>query len=217
MELTPPKAILFDWDNTLIDSWPVIHEALTHCLTQMDHPLWTLDETKARVARSMREEFPKLFGDRWQEAAQHYQQGYLRVHLDRLTPYAGALDTIRQIHHAKLYQAVVSNKKGDTLRKEAQALNWLPYFHAFIGAQDASHDKPHPAHAHKALERYTLPYGDDIWFIGDSNVDMEIAEKACFTPIFYGTEEKAATISYPIAAQVGNHYELQQLLTTYLP
>jgi phosphoglycolate phosphatase len=23
-----PRAILFDWDNTLVDSWAVIHEAL---------------------------------------------------------------------------------------------------------------------------------------------------------------------------------------------
>ena len=29
MTLPAPKAILFDWDNTLVDSWTVIHHAMT--------------------------------------------------------------------------------------------------------------------------------------------------------------------------------------------
>ena len=27
-DLGRPRAILFDWDNTLVDSWATIHEAL---------------------------------------------------------------------------------------------------------------------------------------------------------------------------------------------
>ena len=43
--LTRPKAVLFDWDNTLVDSWAVIHAALNETLTAMDHPNWTRAET----------------------------------------------------------------------------------------------------------------------------------------------------------------------------
>ncbi len=32
-DVTPPRAILFDWDNTLIDSWPTIHAANAHSTT----------------------------------------------------------------------------------------------------------------------------------------------------------------------------------------
>ena len=44
-----PQAILFDWDNTLVDTWLTIHEALNHVMAAMDKPLWSLAETRARV------------------------------------------------------------------------------------------------------------------------------------------------------------------------
>ena len=64
----PPRAILFDWDNTLIDSWVTIHEARNHLMRAMGQPERSLDETKADARLSLRESFPLLFGDRWEEA-----------------------------------------------------------------------------------------------------------------------------------------------------
>ncbi len=63
-----PKAVLFDWDNTLIDSWPVIFEATNATLTEFGHDPWTLEEIKGRVRKSLRNAFPEYYGDRWQEA-----------------------------------------------------------------------------------------------------------------------------------------------------
>ena len=57
-----PRAILFDWDNTLVDSWETIHEALNVVMAAMGRPLWSLHETKARVRLSLRESFPLHFG-----------------------------------------------------------------------------------------------------------------------------------------------------------
>src|SRR5438105_4750479 len=36
--LARPRAILFDWDNTLIDSWMTIHEALNAVMAASDKP-----------------------------------------------------------------------------------------------------------------------------------------------------------------------------------
>ncbi len=52
-----PRAILFDWDNTLVDSWATIHEALNHVMAAMGKPQWSLAETRARVRLSLREAF----------------------------------------------------------------------------------------------------------------------------------------------------------------
>jgi phosphoglycolate phosphatase len=57
-----PSAVLFDWDNTLVDSWAVIHAALNETFTAMDHPNWTREETEARVRGSLRDTFPGMFG-----------------------------------------------------------------------------------------------------------------------------------------------------------
>ena len=59
-----PRAILFDWDNTLVDNWLAISEALNATLVAMGHPTWSLTETKARVRNSLRDSFPAMFGER---------------------------------------------------------------------------------------------------------------------------------------------------------
>ena len=62
-----PKAVLFDWDGTLVNSWPIIHESMNRTLDEMGHALWSMDETTSRVRKSLREAFPELFGDRCRE------------------------------------------------------------------------------------------------------------------------------------------------------
>ena len=47
-----PRAVLFDWDNTLVDNWPTIHDALNATFEAMGHPTWTLAETRERVRAS---------------------------------------------------------------------------------------------------------------------------------------------------------------------
>ena len=84
-----PRAILFDWDNTLVDSWATIHEALNICMAAMDKPAWSLAETKQRVRLSLRESFPVHFGERWEEARQIYLDHFRAIHLERLARIAG--------------------------------------------------------------------------------------------------------------------------------
>ncbi len=74
--LTPPKAVIFDWDNTLVDTWPLIHHALNTTFARYGQPQWTLDETKQRVKHSLRDSFPAIFGEQWEEAGKDYQANY---------------------------------------------------------------------------------------------------------------------------------------------
>ncbi|PPR65951.1 MAG: hypothetical protein CFH03_00782, partial [Alphaproteobacteria bacterium MarineAlpha3_Bin2] len=37
-----PRAILFDWDNTLVDSWPTIIDALNVTLEAYGKTPWTM-------------------------------------------------------------------------------------------------------------------------------------------------------------------------------
>ena len=81
-----PKAILFDWDNTLVDTWGVIHDALNTTLETFGKETWTLDETRLRVRKSMRDSFPGLFGERWQDAAEVFYGRYAEIHMIKLDP-----------------------------------------------------------------------------------------------------------------------------------
>src|SRR3546814_1879837 len=58
------SAILFDWDNTLVDSWAVIHHAMTATFEALGERPWPLEETRRNVRQAARDAFPALFGAR---------------------------------------------------------------------------------------------------------------------------------------------------------
>jgi len=180
-----PKALLFDWDNTLVDSWPVIHDALVVTFEAMGHEPWTLDETKERVRRSLRDAFPALFGERWEEARTLYLDTFTSIHLERLTAIAGAETLLSGLAEDGYYLGVVSNKTGRVLRREAEHLGWSRYFRRLVGAGDAAADKPDPAPVHAALAGSEIS-PDSAWLVGDTALDIECAMQSGCVPVLLG-------------------------------
>lgn len=173
-----PRAALFDWDNTLIDSWATIHEAMKTTLAAMDHEPWTMEQTRERVRRSLREAFPDMFGERWEDAREIFYRRFREVHLDMLAPLEGAEALLRLMAARGVYLGVVSNKLGEHLRREAAHLGWAPLFGGLVGATDAARDKPAPEPVALALSPGGLAPGEDVWFVGDTWIDLECARNA---------------------------------------
>ena len=189
--MTRPRAVLFDWDNTLVDSWDTIHDAMRHCFVRMGREPWTLAEVKARTRLSLIEAFPPLFGDRWQEARQHYFDRFHAIHLERIRPLTGVPDMLDGLASLGVPLAIVSNKTGATLRQEAAHFGWTARFAAIVGAGDASADKPAPAPVFMALEDMAISPGADVWYVGDTETDMQCAANAGCHGILLHTDPAA--------------------------
>lgn len=210
MGINSPDAVIFDWDNTLVDTWPTIHEALNHTFTRMGHEPWDINMVKQRVARSMRDSFPDIFGSNWQEAATIYQSSFRSIHLDKLKALPGAESMLEWLSKQAVYMAVASNKKGPNLRKEAEYIGWNKYFSKLIGADDTPKDKPAPEPVHAALDGSNIRAGKKVWFIGDSEIDMECAIVTGCIPVFYG-ELPPRPLNHQYQIHVKNHEELTNL------
>jgi len=187
-----PKAILFDWDNTLADTWPTIHGALEKTFITMGHEPWNMEETKERVHRSLRDSFPEIFGDRWQEAGDLYLKHFKDTHLTNLIALEHAEEVLKELMGKDIYVALVSNKTGENLRAEVSHIGWDKYFSKVVGAKDAEEDKPSPKPVLMALEGSGIGLGRDVWFVGDSITDMECAYNCGCVPIFYGDQDLKA-------------------------
>jgi phosphoglycolate phosphatase len=181
-----PRAILFDWDNTLVDSWGTIHEALNLVMAAMERPLWSLDETRRKVRLSLRDSFPLHFGARWEEARQLYLDHFRAIHLDRLRALPGRAELLHGLAGDGVYLGVVSNKTGAVLRLEAERLGWAALFGMIVGAGDAEADKPHPAPVRLALGPSGLTAGEAVWLVGDTGVDMQCARDSGCVPVLLG-------------------------------
>ena len=180
-----PRALLFDWDNTLVDSWDTIHHALVVTFTAMGREPWTMAETKLKVARSLRDAFPLLFGDRWEEARKLYLDSFVAVHLERLKTMGGASAMLEALAADGFYLGVVSNKTGNILRREADHLGWTRHFKRLVGAGDAALDKPHAAPMLLALDGSGIGAGE-AWYVGDTALDMECASNAGCVGVLLG-------------------------------
>jgi len=192
MNIVRPRALLFDWDNTLVDTWETIHAALNTVLTAMGHVPWTPEETRARVRASARDAFPALFGARADEATEIFYRAFESQHLQTLRERDGAGAMLRTLAEMDpLYLAVVSNKKGHLLRREAAHIGWTGYFARLVGANDAAKDKPAVETVHLALSESDLQPGPDVWFVGDTDIDMTCAAVAGCIPILLRPEAPA--------------------------
>jgi phosphoglycolate phosphatase len=207
--LVRPQAILFDWDNTLVDSWATIHEALNAVMTAMEKPPWSLQETRERVRLSLRESFPLHFGDRWEEARRIYLDVFRAIHLERLNPLPGRDELLRDLALEGIFLGVVSNKTGSLLRHEAERIGWSVLFGSVIGAGDALADKPDAAPVLLALGPSGIMPGETVWFVGDTSVDMECARNSGCVPILLGdgaTEQEfsrcAPRLAFPDGASL---------------
>ena len=79
-----PKAIIFDWDNTILDTFPLITDAIDETMVKMGKEPWGYEKVKKNVHKSMREYFPEIFGEKWEEAGKIYKDSYHKNHLKDL-------------------------------------------------------------------------------------------------------------------------------------
>ncbi len=185
--LKKPKAVVFDWDNTLVDTWPLIQTAIDETMKKMGKEPWGLKKVRDNVHKSMRESFPEIFGDDWKKAGEIYKQTYRSLHLEKLYLLPGALELIKKLEEMQISQFVVSNKMGPTLRQEAEKIGLDKKFFSLIGAGDAKADKPSFLPVEMALIGSDIKLRqDEIWFVGDTIADIECAYNSCCTPIIYG-------------------------------
>ncbi len=213
-----PRAVVFDWDNTLVDSWATIHEALVLTFTAMGREPWSFAETKLKVRQSLRDAFPVLFGDRWEEARKLYLDSFTAIHLERLTAVRGAEDLLKDVRTAGFYSALLSNKTGRLLRREVEHLGWGGYFTKLIGAGDAGADKPDPLAMAMALEGSGFA-GNTVWYVGDTAIDMECAARAGCVGVLVGAVDPAdpGFVQYPPAQTFADVTALARHLTAAAP
>ena len=184
--VTWPRAILFDWDNTLVDSWATIHEALNFLMAAMDKPLWTIEETRERVRLSLREAFPPIFAERWEQARDIYLDRFRAIHLEKLTALPNRAELLEWLSGAGVFLGVVSNKPASVLRRETDHIGWSALFGSVVGAGDAPLDKPDAAPVRLALQPSGIDPGETVWLVGDTGVDMACARNAGCVPVLLG-------------------------------
>lgn len=176
-----PEAVFFDWDNTLVDTDQSIYHAMSAVFQHFKNRPLGLEEFRKQPALSVRDSFFALFSADQCHAAE--QMFYNKVMQSTFQPFAYSFTLLEYLHKRNIPMGVVSNKKGNFLRQDVEKLGWSSFFRAVVGSCDAPEDKPSAAPLLQALEQSGLNPSKNIWFVGDTEIDMLCAHRSEVTAV----------------------------------
>ena len=208
MDYTKPSAIIFDFDDTLVNAKPIITKALSTTFNDFNIRKETLKNIDFN--RSLRDYFHLIFPDNLNSARDTYIKYYTEFSKNlEILPNAETVLKLLQKHN--VFTALVSNKASERLNKEVtHKFAWNEYFSSIVGSGDASEDKPSAAPALLALQNSSLQDYTNVWFIGDSIVDLETAQNLGCKAVLFGNAKILKKI--PIYLSIKDHNELLNIL-----
>lgn len=184
-----PKAIIFDWDNTLVNTMPALFLTFNRFMDKMKKPHLTMDEIKDNTRRPSQENLKRLFGDEWQKAKKIWIDVYSKNHTNNLVLMDYAKEIIEILHGLDIKLFVVSNKTTYLLRKEAEDLGIKDNFICLVGSDECEYSKPDAEIVEYVLEGTDInPKKDRVWFIGDGENDIECAINSNCIPVAFGRD-----------------------------
>jgi len=173
-----PEAVLFDWDNTLVEKlaardpgrsqrrrWPM------SARRPFRHGAGPCFQPVTRSARCFR----ACSGDDWQRSRKIFLDHFEQNHLAGLSIMTGAETVMDAFAERGIPLAIVSNKVGNLLRRESRPSGLVgPPFFAIVGRARMPPADKAPIR-HRSIwpsARPEIEAGPRIWMVGDTDTDM---------------------------------------------
>lgn len=189
------RAILFDFDGTLADSYQAIAASVNHVRAAHGLPPMAEAEVRKHVGRGLsyllEHTIPADLDLPRDSSRYRVHHPSVMLQGTRLLP--GAADTVRAVKEAGLLTGICSNKPRAFTEKILEHLRLTSVFDVVLGPEDVPRPKPAPDMLQAALRRLgVLP--EEALYIGDMTVDIETARQAGVTVwvVPTGSDERAA-------------------------
>lgn len=175
MRFSPPRAVLFDWDGTLLDS----AEASYRCYERL-FSTFGISFDRARFESSYAPDWYRTYSavglsvERWAEADRIWLDLYAGEECGLLP---GAAETLGRLRAAGALTGLVTSGSRARVVSELDRLSVRDSFQTVVFSEDAREKKPHPEGLLLALERLGVPAAEAA-YVGDSPEDVKMARAA---------------------------------------
>lgn len=182
------KAVFFDLDGTLLYTIEDIASSLNSVLERHSFPTHTIEEycgfigdgMKMLVTRSLPMEVQED-QDRTNAIVAEFRKSYSVVAVPTTRPYEGIDALLEQLTDKGITLAVVTNKPHE--KALAVVEEFFPKrFEHIVGQREGIPVKPDPTSA-KEVQGLLSLQDDEILYIGDSGVDMQLAVSAGYKAV----------------------------------
>lgn len=172
------KAIVFDWDGTLMDSISKIVECMQTSAQQLGFPVPNYAQAKDVIGISLLPALKQLFNIQDEKAAMdmfHTYKENFKDHPQISSPlFVGAIELLEKLTEQGYILAVATGKARQGLEHNWHHSNTKHFFSASKTADDAQ-SKPSPDMLQQLLSELNLST-DQVLMVGDTIYDMAMAE-----------------------------------------
>lgn len=171
--------IVFDWDGTLMDSTTVIATSIQSACRDLGLPVPS-DEAARHVigmglVQALQYAVPDAPAHLYEPLADRYRH-YFLAQDESIPLYAGAAETVMELHEAGYVLAVATGKSNKGLERALDSSGLRRYFQATRTA-DQAFSKPHPAMLLELIDELAVDAGR-VLMVGDTTHDLQMAINA---------------------------------------
>jgi phosphoglycolate phosphatase len=172
------KAIVFDWDGTLMDSISKIVETMQSSAKYFGFPVPDYDQAKDVIGISLLPALKQLFNIQDEKVALellHTYKKHFKDHSQTSSPlFNGAIELLEKLTQQGYILAVATGKGRQGLEHNWHHSNANHFFSTSRTADDAQ-SKPSPDMLQQILSELNLS-ADQVLMVGDTTYDMAMAE-----------------------------------------
>jgi len=169
---------IFDFDGTLVDSFPVIARVANDALGSLGFPARSISDVRPLVGMSLETVMERLSGS--SAEAEELSVRYRAIWDETAEPaplYGGMRDLLDVLLAAGVRLAVATNRKRFGLEELLVAHGLREHFHALVGASCVDNRKPHPESVDRILGEVGVGRERCV-VIGDTTLDIVMGRNA---------------------------------------
>ena len=170
-----PRAIIFDWDGTIVDT----SEASYRCYVRLFES-YSMPFDRDTYARTYSPNWYHTFRclglaeKHWDEADKRWLAYFAEEKIELID---GAGEVIAAITARGIAAGIVTSGSRDRVIRELHAYGLAPHFSHCVFGSDVTNKKPHPEGLLVCLDRLGV-CAEDAMYVGDSPEDVSMAKAA---------------------------------------
>jgi 2-phosphoglycolate phosphatase len=183
------KAIIFDLDGTLADTFPLIVAAWNAAITPHTGKSYSDADVISRFGipdpQMIRRELQAKGGAACEQAIELYHARYQQRHREMVKPFEGITEMLESLRRRDVPMGMMTGKGRRSATITLECLGWNGIFDSVVTGDDVTAQKPDPGGLLAVARTMDVP-ARECAFVGDSPADIGAGQAAAMVTVAAG-------------------------------
>lgn len=173
------KAVMFDLDGTLLDTYDLILSSSRYCTQQVMNKTFSEEFYMSNIGRPLDAVVATYSDDKdlQKEMIKVYREHNESIHDKKVKEFEGIAALLHNLHEVEYKEAVVTSKKRELAERGLTLFHYDSYMEFVIGAYDCTEHKPEPGPVLLGAKKLGFS-PQECLYVGDSPFDIQAGNAA---------------------------------------